>query len=308
MFDTMKVARTIREARIAQNMTQMNLADAMEVSYQAVSNWERGNSMPDIAKLEQLCRLLHISIEDLLGTDKASGTLTKIIYQDTIEPSQTPEASSAGSANDIMEETARESVTMEEIQDIAPLIPPSDIEKLVEKSVQERKEKLNLSAITGLAPFLDKAYLDSLVERAQIDSLNEVAALAPFLRQDALNSLVMSADLECDISGVISLAPFLSRETLRKLALQLSSVGSLQMLTGLAPFLDRETLDILVANSDTECDISGVISLAPFLSRTTLDKLANRLLEKDLPGGMLVGLCPFLSKETTRRIAEQFMK
>lgn len=44
MFDIMKAARNIREARIARNLTQMNLADAMEVSYQAVSNWERGVS------------------------------------------------------------------------------------------------------------------------------------------------------------------------------------------------------------------------------------------------------------------------
>ena len=44
MFDTMKVAKEIREARIAKNMTQMNLADEMGVSYQAVSNWERGVS------------------------------------------------------------------------------------------------------------------------------------------------------------------------------------------------------------------------------------------------------------------------
>ena len=38
MFDIMRVAKTIKEARIARDMTQMNLADAMEVSYQAVSN------------------------------------------------------------------------------------------------------------------------------------------------------------------------------------------------------------------------------------------------------------------------------
>ena len=44
MFDTMKVAKRIREARIGKNMTQMQLADAMRVSYQAVSNWERGVS------------------------------------------------------------------------------------------------------------------------------------------------------------------------------------------------------------------------------------------------------------------------
>ncbi len=45
MFDTMKTAEKIREARIAMNMTQMNLADAMGVSCQAVSNWERGDSL-----------------------------------------------------------------------------------------------------------------------------------------------------------------------------------------------------------------------------------------------------------------------
>ena len=44
MFNTMNVAKKIKEARISQNMTQMNLADIMEVSYQAVSNWERGVS------------------------------------------------------------------------------------------------------------------------------------------------------------------------------------------------------------------------------------------------------------------------
>lgn len=44
MFDTMKVASEIREARIRKNMTQMDLANEIGVSYQAVSNWERGVS------------------------------------------------------------------------------------------------------------------------------------------------------------------------------------------------------------------------------------------------------------------------
>ena len=44
MFDTNKVAANIKNARVKKNMTQMNLADEMGVSYQAVSNWERGVS------------------------------------------------------------------------------------------------------------------------------------------------------------------------------------------------------------------------------------------------------------------------
>ena len=45
MFDTLKVAKTIKQKRLEKNMTQMNLADEMGVSYQAVSNWERGDSL-----------------------------------------------------------------------------------------------------------------------------------------------------------------------------------------------------------------------------------------------------------------------
>ena len=44
MFDTLKTARRIRQARIERNLTQMALADQLGISYQAVSNWERGVS------------------------------------------------------------------------------------------------------------------------------------------------------------------------------------------------------------------------------------------------------------------------
>lgn len=74
MFDTMKIAKKIREARMAKNMTQMNLADALGVSYQAVSNWERGNSMPDISKLADLCTTLGLTVNELLGMEEKTTT------------------------------------------------------------------------------------------------------------------------------------------------------------------------------------------------------------------------------------------
>ena len=69
MFDTVKIGKKIKQARLDRNLTQMKLADAMGVSYQAVSNWERGNSMPDIGKLEELCALLGIGVEELLDIE-----------------------------------------------------------------------------------------------------------------------------------------------------------------------------------------------------------------------------------------------
>ena len=44
MFDTRITGKKIAALRKAKNMTQMELADEMGVSYQAVSNWERGVS------------------------------------------------------------------------------------------------------------------------------------------------------------------------------------------------------------------------------------------------------------------------
>ena len=43
-FDMQRIGQTISRLRREHNMTQMALADAMGVSFQAVSNWERGVS------------------------------------------------------------------------------------------------------------------------------------------------------------------------------------------------------------------------------------------------------------------------
>lgn len=286
MFDTMKVARKIKEARIARNMTQMNLADAMEVSYQAVSNWERGNSCPDIGKLEQLCQILEISVEELLGTDSASRTLSRIIEK---EPPVEADA---------------EPITIEQIQEVAPLLPPADVERLVDDSLDgQEEEELDLKAIIGLAPFLDEEYLDALVRKAHVRSLKELTGLAPFLSEELLDTLVENADLNEDISGVIGLAPFLSEETLDKLVQKLLPLNGLKGLAGLAPFLSEETLDRLVEGAEEKGDMADIIGLAPFLSEETL----NRLVRKTLPTDdwkSIAGLAPFLSDETLNALVE----
>ncbi len=45
MFDMKKIGGNISRMRKAANLTQMELADRMGVSFQAVSNWERGQTM-----------------------------------------------------------------------------------------------------------------------------------------------------------------------------------------------------------------------------------------------------------------------
>ena len=63
MFDTVKIGKKIKEARLERNLTQMNLADAMGVSYQAVSNWENGKTEPDIDTLTKLAEVTNVTVE-----------------------------------------------------------------------------------------------------------------------------------------------------------------------------------------------------------------------------------------------------
>ena len=55
-----------------QSMTQEELADRLGITPQAVSKWERGQSLPDATFLRQLCGIFHCSADALLGTQDQS--------------------------------------------------------------------------------------------------------------------------------------------------------------------------------------------------------------------------------------------
>jgi class 3 adenylate cyclase len=61
------LARRLRERREAQRLTQLDVAQALQVSPQAVSKWERGENAPDIALLVTLSHILGTTSDGLLG-------------------------------------------------------------------------------------------------------------------------------------------------------------------------------------------------------------------------------------------------
>lgn len=65
----MKIGENIRNARRRQDMTQEQLAEYLNLSVSAVSQWESGRTMPDIALLPALTQMLGISADELLGID-----------------------------------------------------------------------------------------------------------------------------------------------------------------------------------------------------------------------------------------------
>ena len=66
-MDQQQIGSFIRQCRESGGLTQQQLADKLGVTNKAVSKWERGRSMPDVALFEPLCRELGISLSELLA-------------------------------------------------------------------------------------------------------------------------------------------------------------------------------------------------------------------------------------------------
>lgn len=56
----------IKEIRKKNNLTQKDLADKYNVTYQAVSKWENNKNMPDISLIKQMSEDFNISMEDII--------------------------------------------------------------------------------------------------------------------------------------------------------------------------------------------------------------------------------------------------
>lgn len=235
MFDTNKVATNIKNARTKKNMTQMNLADEMGVSYQAVSNWERGSSMPDISKLPELCKILELSFEELV--------------EEKSEQTDIAEKLMNGEESD---------VSLEEIVQVIPLVEPEKLEVKVEEAIH-KEEKISFATLLGLAPFISRDKLGKMVEEADETDLKKLTGLAPFLKRETLDKILEKQikNESLDSHGVVGLAPFLSRKTVQKIAEYLISHGRSGEIVALAPFMGGDFISKIVKDVDWKTDAHG---------------------------------------------------
>ena len=65
-MDQLKIGKFIAKQRKAKNLTQMQLAEKLNITDKAISKWERGISMPDTSIMLELCDILKVSVKELL--------------------------------------------------------------------------------------------------------------------------------------------------------------------------------------------------------------------------------------------------
>lgn len=213
MFNMTQIGKRISEFRKAKDMTQLELADKLSISFQAVSNWECGNSMPDIAKLPELAKIFGVSIDDILGYNNA-------VLHDVIS-SQSPNVKEY-SDTDISE--AARLLKPSQIEDILintdyhPFILSTFLPFLSDKTIEEITDEhiKNGKSVAVLLPFLNYEKIEELV-RVATENDESITMFIPFLRESAIKAFAFEAFEHGGISEASVFLPFMNEADILEL-------------------------------------------------------------------------------------------
>lgn len=178
MFNMESIGRRIAELRKKANMTQMELADNMGITFQSISNWERGNTMPDISKLPEIAELFDVTIDELLGKESK---LIKNIIEDKED----------GHAAD-------EEISVSELVEAAPILKPETLDEIIEKNnlfekaidadKKEDSMEYDVTAIRELLPFLSSDMINRYADKF-LDKGIDISELFQFMEKDKLTEI-----------------------------------------------------------------------------------------------------------------------
>jgi transcriptional regulator with XRE-family HTH domain len=280
MFNVENTGRKISVLRKEKNMTQMELADKMNISFQAVSNWERGNSMPDISKLPELAEILDVSVDVLLG--EKSVLLENIINNSTDEYLK------------------KNSVSPNELLEIAPLLKPEQADTIFTNTTPP----FELSEIFDILPFISQDTINEIA-RNMIAKDMSVAEIAPFISRDTISEIAENM-IAKDMS-IAEIAPFISSDMIGKLAIRLYEKRGLPALDDVAPFIPSDVLNNIAEREFDNRGLRHLDSIAPFMNREYLNKLAKKAIQKD--GIKAISpIAPFLDKNLlSEYVKEKFL-
>ena len=189
MFDTVRFGRELSTLRRQADMTQSEVADRLNLSHQAVSKYERGESFPDISVLVMIAELFGVSFDRLIGfgnpTKGEAAILGGVARGDTDR--------AVGDISDVVE--------------LAPFLKPSILGRL---SRQFEGQGVDISHVLSLAEYLNDDAVVRLIESADHDSIDDgiLERFVPVLSREAKETLFQRIlDGELDWRFIKALLP-----------------------------------------------------------------------------------------------------
>ena len=260
MFDVNQVSHLLKEARIKKNLTQSALAEQLGVTFQAVSNWERGVSLPDLSNLSGLCERLGLDLYELVGASH-----NPVLAEELL------------SGPDTINEAP-----IDVIAAVASMLPP---EQLMETVRAKKADVHDFATLVQLTPFIDADLIEELVADLNPSHIGAVIELSPFASHELcakwIEKLESLEGFELDVGLLSELGPYLSREKMDQLSERVIP-DSLTVLDSVAPFLSSDALCRLaerVEQITTDDYLIGMECLLPFLGRDTMERLHKKVVD-----------------------------
>ena len=152
MFDTIKFGKALSTLRKEADMIQNEVAEKLNLSRQAISKYERGETFPDISVLVMIAELFGVTLDGLINfgePTKGESSILKNIAN--------------GNADVVAENIA-------DVVNLAPLLKPSVLTRLSQKLGEQG---IDISDIVILAEYLNDETVMKLVENASCNEISE---------------------------------------------------------------------------------------------------------------------------------------
>ncbi|MBQ7322723.1 MAG: helix-turn-helix transcriptional regulator [Clostridia bacterium] len=190
MFNTQKFGRNLARLRHTADMTQTELADRLNLTRQAVSRYELGESFPDVSILVLIADIFAVTLDELIGAGEPTRGESRILRDVAMGNCDT----AADSASDLI--------------GLAPYLKPSVLRVLAEKL---SPHGIDLSDLLSLAEYLSDESVITLLSRADPDTVDEelLARLMPLLDERSKMTVFQKIlDGEMDWHMIAALLPY----------------------------------------------------------------------------------------------------
>lgn len=191
MFDTRKFGAFLARLRKNADMTQSELAIKLNLTRQAISKYELGDSFPDISTLVEIARIFNISLNDLINSGDPTANEAQILM-------------SAASGSDVPVK-----YDIKDLINVAPLLKPSVLDRL---SRNLRSYGVDLTNLVNLVQYLSDERIYDLIQNADINTLSFelLEKLILFLDEDSRLAVFEKVlDGELDWRFVLVMYPYI---------------------------------------------------------------------------------------------------
>ncbi|MBR5231758.1 MAG: helix-turn-helix transcriptional regulator [Clostridia bacterium] len=315
MFDMQKIGASIASLRRKAGLTQAELAERLGISYQAVSSWERGATMPDISKLKELSRALGTTVDALLdGETEEAEPMVVEDMECTSETAKTDEIDLADAVKRLISGVAQKVETFTDKLSGNVIVNGKPVKRVgwncyrmeISDSENEQgtKHRLSAEAVEALASGMDQEMLeDVLVDAINDDDEEVVEEIACYLEPETIDSALLRVEGAMSTEMVEELAMVMSDQTLSAYLLNAFNEEDEEMAEACAVHISNEGMQEALSAFEGVLSTEIVETIVDYASSETLDLIIEKADIDD--EDVLEALSGHLSREQMRTLLDR---